>query len=181
MIGLGTLINVACIVGGGTIGLLASSLVTERLQSALLRACGVCVIFVGAAGTLQHMLVATAAADGTITLGTQGTMTMLISLALGTVAGELLDLDGATALSLDASSLVTMMELSGIADSLASYVCYALLRVADAYEARGDAALAAVRRGQATAVSGAFLCELGSVPAELRELDEDIAAQLGER
>ena len=93
MIGLGTLINVACIVGGGTIGLLASSLVTERLQSALLRACGVCVIFVGAAGTLQHMLVATAAADGTITLGTQGTMTMLISLALGTVAGELLDLD----------------------------------------------------------------------------------------
>lgn len=93
MIGLGTLINVACIVGGGTIGLLASSLVTERLQSSLLRACGVCVIFVGAAGTLQHMLVATAAADGTITLGTQGTMTMLISLALGTVAGELLDLD----------------------------------------------------------------------------------------
>ena len=93
----------------------------------------------------------------------------------------LLDLDGATALSLDASSLVTMMELSGIADSLASYVCYALLRVADAYEARGDAALAAVRRDQATAVSGAFLCELGSVPAELRELDEDIAAQLGER
>lgn len=84
MIGLGTLINVACIVGGGTIGLLASSLVTERLQSALLRACGVCVIFVGAAGTLQHMLVATAAADGTIALGTQGTMTMLISLALGT-------------------------------------------------------------------------------------------------
>ena len=67
-----------------------------------------------------------------------------------------------------------------IAD-LASYVCYALLRVADAYEARGDAALAAVRRNQATAVSGAFLCELGSVPAELRELDEDIAAQLGER
>lgn len=95
--------------------------------------------------------------------------------------GELLDLDGTTALSLDASSLVTMMELSGIVDSLASYVCYALLRVADAYEARGDAALAAARRDQAMAVSGAFLCELGSVPSELRELDEDIAAQLGER
>ena len=95
--------------------------------------------------------------------------------------GRLIDLDGATALSLAPESLVTMMELSGIADSLASYVCYALLRVADAYEARGDAALAAVRRNQATAVSGAFLCELGNVPAELRELDEDIAAQLGER
>ena len=95
--------------------------------------------------------------------------------------GELLDLDGATALSLDAASLVTMMELSGIADSLASYVCYALLRVADAYEARGDADLATVRREQAAAVSSAFLCELGTVPSELRELDDDIATQLEER
>lgn len=93
LIGLGTLINVACIVGGGAIGLLASSLVTEGLQKALLRACGVCVIFVGAAGTLQHMLVATVAANGSVTLGTQGTMMLLVSLAIGTIAGETLDLD----------------------------------------------------------------------------------------
>lgn len=93
MIGLGTLINVACIVGGGAVGLLASSVVSDRLQQALMRACGLCVIFVGAAGTLQHMLVATIAADGSIALSTQGTMMLLISLALGTVAGELLDID----------------------------------------------------------------------------------------
>lgn len=93
MVGLGTLINVACIVAGGSIGLLASPLVTQRLQEALLRSCGVCVIFVGAAGTLQHMLVATVAANGSVSLSTQGTMMLLISLAVGTVAGELLDLD----------------------------------------------------------------------------------------
>lgn len=93
MTGLGTLINVVCIVTGGAIGLLASSFVTERLQEALLRSCGVCVIFVGAAGTLQHMLVATVAADGSVVLSSQGTMMLLVSLAVGTVAGELLDLD----------------------------------------------------------------------------------------
>lgn len=93
MIGLGTLINVACIIGGGAVGLLASSVVSDRLQQALMRACGLCVIFVGAAGTLQHMLVATIAADGSIALSTQGTMMLLVSLALGTVAGELLDID----------------------------------------------------------------------------------------
>ena len=93
MVGLGTLINVACIVAGGSIGLLASSLVTQRLQEALLRSCGACVIFVGAAGTLQHMLVATVAANGSVSLSTQGTMMLLISLAAGSVVGEVLDLD----------------------------------------------------------------------------------------
>lgn len=93
MIGLGTLINVACIVGGGAVGLLASSVVSDRLQQALMRACGLCVIFVGAAGTLQHMLVATIATDASIAPSTQGTMMLLVSLALGTVAGELLDID----------------------------------------------------------------------------------------
>ncbi len=93
MVGLGTLINVACIVAGGSIGLLASSLVTQRLQEALLRSCGVCVIFVGAAGTLRHMLVATVAANGSVPLSTQGTMMLLISLAAGSVVGEVLDLD----------------------------------------------------------------------------------------
>ncbi len=94
--------------------------------------------------------------------------------------GSLLDLDGATALALDPTSLVTMMELSGIADSLAVYVQYALLRIADGYEASGSTALAATRREQAQAVAGAFLCQLGAVPQEYRELDDSIVAELGE-
>lgn len=52
MPGLGTLINVVLIIVGGLIGLAESSLVTERLQDALLRACGACIVFVGIAGTL---------------------------------------------------------------------------------------------------------------------------------
>ena len=90
--------------------------------------------------------------------------------------GSLLDLDGVTAMSLDPSSLVTMMELSGVADSLASYANYALRRIADAYAAQGQPALAQTRRVQADAVCTSFLCEPSFVPAELAELD----ASLGE-
>lgn len=89
MFGLGTIINVACIVAGGLVGLVGRSLITDRLQDALLRSCGVAVLFVGLAGALEKMLTVT---DGQLTSG--GTAMMVISLAVGTVVGELADLDG---------------------------------------------------------------------------------------
>lgn len=92
--GLGTLINVACIVAGGLVGMLGGSLITKQLQNALMRACGVCVMFVGIAGTLEKMLVANVATDGTVAFASAGTLTMVASMALGTVAGEVADLDG---------------------------------------------------------------------------------------
>lgn len=94
MIGLGTLINVACIIGGGLVGLVASSLVTERLQDALMKSCGACVMFVGIAGALEKMLTGLVANDGTVALGTAGSMMLVASMAVGTVLGEAADLDG---------------------------------------------------------------------------------------
>lgn len=93
MVGLGTLINVACIAAGGLVGLLCRGAITQRLQQALLRSCGVAVMFVGIAGTLEKMLTASLAADGTIALASGGTMMMVVCLAVGTVLGEALDLD----------------------------------------------------------------------------------------
>ena len=93
MVGLGTLINVACIAAGGLAGLLCRGAITQRLQQALLRSCGVAVMFVGIAGTLEKMLTASLAADGTIALASGGTMMMVVCLAVGTVLGEALDLD----------------------------------------------------------------------------------------
>ena len=93
MVGLGTLINVACIVAGGLVGLLCRGAITQRLQQALLRSCGVAVMFVGIAGTLEKMLSASLVADGTIALASGGTMMMVVCLAVGTVLGEALDLD----------------------------------------------------------------------------------------
>lgn len=94
MIGLGTLINVACIIGGGLVGLVASSLVTERLQDALMKSCGACVMFVGIAGALEKMLTGLVATDGTVALSTAGSMALVASMAVGTVLGEAADLDG---------------------------------------------------------------------------------------
>ena len=62
------------------------------------------------------------------------------------VAG-LLDLDPEVALTLSPDSLVTMMVLSGMGDSVA------------AYEAQGDADTAALRRAQAAAVGESFGCD----------------------
>lgn len=94
MPGLGTLINVACIIGGGLVGLVASSFVTKRLQDALMKSCGACVMFVGMAGALEKMLTASATADGSITLGSTGSMVLVGSMAVGAAIGEALDIDG---------------------------------------------------------------------------------------
>ena len=91
--------------------------------------------------------------------------------------GRLLELDGAEALSLSPQSLVTMMQLSGIADSVAGYVSYTLLRLGDAYDAMGDSDTAAVRRQQAAAVASSFGCELGTVPEEYEDLERMIAEE----
>lgn len=74
-------------------GLACGGLITDRLQQALLRSCGVAVMFVGAAGALEKMLAGSVAADGSVTLTSGGTMMMVVCLAVGTVLGETLDLD----------------------------------------------------------------------------------------
>lgn len=88
MHGLGTIVNVAAIVVGGLAGLLGGRRIPERLQKTLMSAMGVSVLFVGVSGALSQML---RAEGGALTV--QGTMMMILSLAVGAVAGELLDLE----------------------------------------------------------------------------------------
>ena len=90
--------------------------------------------------------------------------------------GELLELDPSTALALAPDSLVTMMVISGMGDSIASYVCYALDRLATLYEREGNEDLAGLRRLQARAIAQSFACEEGDVPPELAALDEELFA-----
>ena len=89
MIGLGTIINVAAIVAGGAVGLLGGKWLTKGMQETLLRGMGVCVMVVGLAGALEQMLTVE---GGKLTSG--GTMLLVVSMALGGLVGELLDLDG---------------------------------------------------------------------------------------
>lgn len=75
MAGLGTTINVALIVAGGTIGLVGGRLITPRIQEGLMKATGVSVVFIGLAGALEGMPTIEA---GSIAAG--GTMVIVTSL-----------------------------------------------------------------------------------------------------
>lgn len=89
MRGMGTVINVAAVVLGGLIGLLFGKKLGTRFQETLIGAIGVCVLFIGIAGAMEEMLTVQGA-----TLQSGGTMVLIGSMALGSVIGELLDLEG---------------------------------------------------------------------------------------
>lgn len=88
MIGLGTIINVAGILAGGLFGKLFGRFLSERYQDSLSKACGVSVLFIGISGALEGML-----KIETDTIVSQNAMLVVLSLAIGTFFGELLDLE----------------------------------------------------------------------------------------
>ena len=88
MFGLGTLINMAAILVGGLAGLLVGKAIPKRVQDMLYMVCGVSTLFIGIGGCLQHMLTVE---NGV--LNTQGTMMMLMSLTVGALVGEWIDLE----------------------------------------------------------------------------------------
>lgn len=71
------------ILAGGMAGLLFGRFLLPRYQETLMMATGTAVLFVGIGGAIRHMLVYS---NGAFTL--QGTVMMIVSLALGAVLGE---------------------------------------------------------------------------------------------
>ena len=82
MPGLGTIINVALLVAGGLLGLAGGRFITPRIQDTLMKASGLCVLFIGLGGTMQKMLII----DGKA-LATTGTTMLIVSFALGSLIG----------------------------------------------------------------------------------------------
>lgn len=92
MIGLGTIVNVLAVLGGGAIGLFLRGGMNPRYQEAVVRVMGLSTIFIGASGALEHML---AVEGGSLTgLPIRDTLIMILSMAFGTLIGEMLDFDG---------------------------------------------------------------------------------------
>ena len=89
MIGLGTIINVIAILAGGLIGALFGKFLKESLQSALVKSTGICVMFIGISGALEKIMTIS---DGKLTSG--GTLMMISSMAIGTLIGEIINIDG---------------------------------------------------------------------------------------
>lgn len=88
MVGLGTIINSAAIVVGGIFGLLFGKFMKKRIQDTLLKACGVCVLFIGIAGAMEGML----KISGSSLLSGRS-MFIVASIALGAVVGEILNIE----------------------------------------------------------------------------------------
>ena len=88
MIGLGTILNSAAIVAGGLVGHFTGKLFRQEQQDALTKACGISVLFIAIAGAMQGML----RVDGAALLSGRS-MLVVLSLALGTVIGELIGIE----------------------------------------------------------------------------------------
>ena len=88
MIGLGTIINCATIAAGATLGVILKGGLPRRFETTILQALGLCTFFIGIGGAVSGLLTV---ANGTV--GTQHTMLLVLSLVLGAVAGEALDIE----------------------------------------------------------------------------------------
>ncbi len=87
---MGTVVNMAAILVGGVFGLLFGKAVPDRFKNILYSVSGVSVLFIGIGGVMEKMLVVE---NGSIT--SQGTMMMLLSLIIGAVVGEAINIQGA--------------------------------------------------------------------------------------
>lgn len=89
---LGTLANTAAVLVGSLIGMGLKRGVSPAMERTLTQAIGLCVVFIGGSSTLGAML--TIAESGT-KLQVGGTMLLIVSMVVGTVAGQLVDIEGA--------------------------------------------------------------------------------------
>lgn len=86
--GLGTVVNVCAVIAGGLIGTFFGKKIKESIQDSLMKVLGLAVMFVGLSGALSKMLIIE---DGR--LSAYGTLMMIISLSLGTLIGELINIE----------------------------------------------------------------------------------------
>ena len=89
MHGLGTVINVAAIIVGGLLGMLFGRFIRERHREILSKACGLSVVFIGAAGAFRGMF---SVEDGALVYG--GDFLIIGCLVLGALLGEIIDIEG---------------------------------------------------------------------------------------
>ena len=86
--GLGTIINTGAILIGGLLGILLENAIPEKIQNTLIKAMGICVLFLGISGALQEMLTV----EGE-KLTSSGGMMVIISFILGSLVGEIIDIE----------------------------------------------------------------------------------------
>ena len=79
-----TVINAIAVIAGGILGLLVKGRFTERFREIITQATGLAVIFIGAEGAIEQLL-----------LPEHNPVLFVVSLVIGGLAGEALDIEGA--------------------------------------------------------------------------------------
>ena len=86
--GLGTIINTGAVLAGSLIGLLSKRGLKSSVQDSMIKTLGVSTIFISIAGALTGLLKVEAGE-----LHTRGSLLMILSLVIGTLIGELINID----------------------------------------------------------------------------------------
>lgn len=89
---MGTIINVLGIIGGGLVGLVAGKVLNDRFRKTINVAMGLSVIALAISGMVAEMLEISQTAD-VHDIATKGTYVIIVSLVLGGIIGELIDID----------------------------------------------------------------------------------------
>ena len=87
---LGTIINCIAIIVAGLLGNITGKLFKQEQQDALCKVCGVSTLFIAISGAMEEMM----KVDGNALVGS-GSMLVVISLAVGTIIGELAGIEAA--------------------------------------------------------------------------------------
>ena len=88
MFGLGTIINTIAIILGGIIGMLFGNKLSDNHQNSLYTVCGISVLFIGVAGTMEKMI---HIENGLLV--SKGTLEVVLALSIGTLIGELFNIE----------------------------------------------------------------------------------------
>ncbi len=88
MRGLGTVINVALLIFGELCGLLFGKKLNERIKDTLLSVNAVAIMMLAVGGVMQNML---SVSEGSLVSG--GTVMMIVSLTLGGLIGEIININ----------------------------------------------------------------------------------------
>ncbi len=85
---MGSIVNAICIVIGGLLGILLKNGIKKNVQDSIYIAIGICILIIGINGVISNMAVV----NGNI-ISTNGELILVISIVIGTLIGESLDID----------------------------------------------------------------------------------------
>lgn len=86
--GIGTLINAIGVLLGGALGILIGHRISKNIQQAIMKVAGISVAFLGIIGACEHALKIN---NGKIV--SSGAMVLVVSMTLGTLIGEVLNIE----------------------------------------------------------------------------------------